>query len=127
MSEVRTLALDLAEGATAAYSELRAVLKKGAGNIKDQLVAEARGSYWFSFGNKFPSSIDYDIIEGGSTVTAEIGPNKSRRSAASLGNIAYFGTSRGGGTVPDPQGALDAEAPNIVEWLGKVGAEVIAR
>ena len=57
-------------------------------------------------------SISYDRTDLSPTsVTYEVGPDKSR-SGGGLGNIAFFGTSRGGGTV-DLEGPLYAEMPNL--------------
>ena len=61
------------------------------------------------------SAISYDLQDRAGSVEAVIGPTKG--SPGSLGNIAYFGTSRGGGTVPDPMGALEKEAPSTAEHL----------
>ena len=122
-SELRSLAVQLGQAGTATERETRAVVKRAAQNIKTQMQAEARGSASFNRSDKFAASISYDVMGDGLEV--EIGPDKEHIAAASLGNIAYFGTSRGGGTVPDPQGALDAEAPKLVEWLGNIGAEVL--
>lgn len=113
MSEVRSFANHLAEAGAATKRETRAVVERGANNIKRQLQAEMSGSR--SFG-KIASAINYDVREvggfGGGFVEAEIGPGLHRR-VARLENIAYFGTSRGGGTVADPLGALLDEMPRF--------------
>lgn len=62
-------------------------------------------------------SVDYDIKVDGSGVEGRIGPNKGKYGGA-LANVAIFGTSRGGGTVPDPSIALAAEADRFEDALG---------
>ena len=57
-------------------------------------------------------------------IEAEIGPETG--GAGSLAGFAYFGgVNGGGGTVPDPQGALDAEAPNVEKHLGALVAKAL--
>ena len=56
----------------------------------------------------------YEIQDRAGSIELVAGPTKG--SPGSLANIAYFGTSRGGGTVPDPRGALDAETPTASSW-----------
>jgi hypothetical protein len=51
-------------------------------------------------------------------IEAEIGPHSGPGQPGAIANVGYFGTSRGGGTVPDPQGALDAEAPRLESAIG---------
>ena len=96
--------------------EVKAVVERGALNIKKQLVAEMQRSPHFK---GVARGISYDMRTvggfGGGAIEAEIGPESSGPGA--LANVAYFGTSRGGGTVPDPQGALEAEAPNVEKYL----------
>lgn len=114
MGEVRAFAGHLAEAGAATQRETRAVVKHGANNIKEQLREEASRSRHFW---RMADTINYDIREsgadGGGSVEAEIGPNPHWRRAR-IENIAYFGSSRrGGGTVPDPLGALLDEIPRF--------------
>lgn len=95
-----------------ARSDARKVIVKGAVNIKRQLVAEMGASQHFG---QVARSISYEIEDREGSVGVVIGPTKG--SPGSLANIAYFGTSRGGGTVPDPRGALEAEAPTASRYL----------
>lgn len=118
MSEVRELAVDMTRVDGRLTRHLAPVVKKGAQNIKDQLVAEMQGSRHFA---PVARGITYDIKGDG--FEAEIGPEKGR--PGSLANIAYFGSSRGGGTVPDPQGAGDAEMPNFEKALAEVAEGLI--
>ncbi|MNW48208.1 hypothetical protein D3C74_255610 [compost metagenome] len=113
--ELRAFAADLGKIAHQALPDTDAVLKKGAQNIKDDLVADARGSKHFK---GMAGSISYDSMYGIGHAKYEIGPDKGRRGGA-LGNIYYFGTSRGGGTG-DLEGPLAREAPNLERELGKL-------
>lgn len=113
--ELRAFAADLGKIASKALPDTDAVLKKGAQNIKDDLVADARGSKHFK---GMAGSISYDSMYGIGHAKYEIGPDKSLRGGA-LGNIYYFGTSRGGGTG-DLDGPLAREAPNLERELNKL-------
>jgi hypothetical protein len=66
--------------------------------------------------------VNYDLETDGGELVAEIGPDKDL--SGNLANIAYFGTWKGGGTVPDPVGALEAEAPNFEKALGDLVEEL---
>lgn len=120
-SELRRLAADLTAAGSGIASRVRPVVVKGATNIKTQLRAEMRASRHF---RGIAGDIDFSMsterdIGGGGVISAEIGPRSGPGQPGALANIAYFGTSRGGGTVPDPQGALDAEAPRFEAALGE--------
>lgn len=128
MSEVRSFAAHLSGASKLAQRQARGVLKKGAQNIKEQLQDEVRRSQHFrGRADQFAQSITYDLNEagvgGGGIMEAEIGPTKG--SSGSLANIAYFGTSRGGGTVPDPLGALLDEVPKFEQALADLAADSI--
>ena len=125
-SEVRALAADLTAAGDAVQGKAYGVVSKGAVNIKTQMRMEMYGSRSF---RGVGSSISYDIhggdVFGVGVIEAEIGPETGGGSPGSLANVAYFGTSRGGGTVPDPQGALDAELPRFEAALLKIAGEGI--
>lgn len=90
----------------------RAVIEHGAFNVTSQLRTEMRASEHFG---QIAAAISYDIIDRATAIEALIGPVKG--SPGSLANIAYFGTSRGGGTVPEPYEALLAEIPATASYL----------
>lgn len=94
------------------------VIRRGALNVKRAMVADARASAHFK---GFAPAISYDTKDGG--LSAEIGPRRGK--PGSLANIAYFGTSRGGGTVRDPVEALMDEEPNILRELGKITERIL--
>lgn len=112
-SQLRTLGRDLGRIPGKVQRGVRPVVSKGALNVKNQLAKEMGGSQHFG---QIKSSISYDIEVSGDGVEAKIGPDKGRAGGA-LANVAYFGTSRGGGTVPDPEAALSAEGDNFERAL----------
>lgn len=95
-----------------ARGDARQVLAKAGVTIKSQLQAEASGSRHFG---QIARAISYEILERAGSIELVAGPTKG--SPGSISNIAYFGGSRGGGTVPDPRGALEAEAPVASGYL----------
>ncbi len=115
-SELGTFAVDLTAAGSGIAKTVRPIVHKGANNIKNQLRAEMRASRHF---RPVARAIDYSMhggmVFGAGVIEAEIGPRKG--SPGSLANVAIFGTSRGGGTVPDPQLALEAEIPNFERAL----------
>jgi len=113
-SELRAFATDLGNAPMKVAVEARAVIEKGALNIKRQLTSEMGASSSFK---GVASSMSYDMVLSADGIEAQIGPDKDKGGGA-LANIAYFGGSRGGGTVPDPQGALDAEVPSVEKFIG---------
>lgn len=119
--DLRKLAVDLSAAGRDVEKKVKPVLLKGALNIQRQLRAEMASSA--SFG-ALSRSITFDL-DG---LAAEIGPaKKSGSGTRGLGfgaNIAYFGTSRGGGTVPDPEGALIEEYPKFERFIREVLGEL---
>ena len=118
-SELRTLGADLRAIPEQLNRHVVPVLKKGAQNIKTAMVQDAQASRHFK---GIARSIGYDMKQtsfaGDGVFEVEIGPSSDAGSPGNLANIAYFGSSRGGGTVRDPQAALDDESPNFEKALG---------
>ena len=96
----------------------RAVVKKGALNVKTRLQAEAQG---VAHAPGFPRAITFDVELKGDEITAEIGPEKG--GAGSLA-LLYLGNSKTGPRLPEPMLAADAEAEVMAEWLGKVAEDI---
>lgn len=113
VSEVFELAKNLGKAAEEVYDEVDAVSSKGALNIKNEMIADARGSAHFK---GMASSITYEHQNNKSAIKRVIGPDKDRRGGA-LGNIYYFGTSRGGGSG-DIEKPLRTEGPRFEKALG---------
>lgn len=114
-SELLRFAQDLEKIASKALPDVDAVLKKGANNIKEDLVSGAKGSPHFK---GMAGSISYDSMYGIGHAKYEIGPDIDRRGGP-LGHIYYLGTSRGGGTG-DLEGPLMRETPNLARELSRV-------
>lgn len=114
VDEMRRLATDVvkAAGRLASLEDVDAVMKKGSTVIKDGQNANLAGSGSFQ---GIAGSVTYDRTAALGGVAYEGGPDKARHGGA-LANIAFFGGSRGGGTV-DFDGPLDAEIPAIEEKL----------
>ncbi|MEJ6544496.1 hypothetical protein PQI65_15010 [Brachybacterium paraconglomeratum] len=116
VSELRTLSTAMARIPDKVQRGVRPVVSKGALNIKQELQMDLASSQSFR-GITFSVNYDVKVTAGG--VEAEIGPDKSKYGGA-LANVAIFGTSRGGGTVPDPSIALMAEADRFENALGEL-------
>lgn len=110
-SEVRAAAADMSNVDGRLRPDVSSVVKRGATNIKDDLTSQMRSSRHF----KGFADISYDMVDD---FEAEIGPNKGGPGAGA--NIAYFGTSRGGGTVEDPEEALNREIGAFEDHLGDI-------
>jgi len=119
-SEVRALAADISRSVTRVAPEVRKVILVGAMKIKKQMRAEMGSSESFK---GTVNSIDFDIRGNAFYTEAVIGPKVGSGESGGLASIAYWGSSTGGGTVSDPQGALDAETPHFeAALLGVLGS-----
>ena len=118
LDDLNRFGVELGKISGSALNETDAVLEKGAHKIKEDLVSGAKSSRHFK---GMAGSISYDSMYGVGVARYEIGPDKSRSNGA-LGNIYYFGTSRGGGTG-DLEGPLMREAPEVYNQLNKLAAE----
>lgn len=114
MSEVRDLTTRLERIPATVLRGIRPVVSKGALNVKNEMQDDARESPYFG---QIAPTISYDLVADESGVEAKIGPDKDRLKQANrrtgpagISNVAYFGTSRGGGTIADPATALANEA-----------------
>jgi len=114
---LRSLSSDLRAAPSALAPKINAVVFKGALNIKKAMREDMQASRHFK---GITRAIDFDMIDEANAVSADIGPTTDPGSAGNLANIAYFGGARGGGTVRDPQAALDDEAPKFEKALGDV-------
>lgn len=111
-TELRELAVNLGRVAGDAVKDVDAVIQKGALNIKKEMAYSA---VWSKHFKGMAGSISYDSHYLPGRVRYVIGPDKNRRGGA-LGNIAYFGTSRGGGTLDIDQ-PLQSESPRTMRAL----------
>lgn len=111
-AELKQLATNLGHVAGDALKDVDAVLKKGVDNIKREMVADVSGSEHF---HGMARAISYESHYLPGRARWVVGPDKSRRGGA-LGNIYYFGTSRGGGTG-DIEKPLRSEEPKTLRAL----------
>lgn len=121
-AELRKLANDLGRIAGDAVKDVDAVLKKGAQNIKTEMQADVSASKHFK---GMAGSITYDSHYLPGKARYVVGPDKGRRGGA-LGNIYYFGTSRGGGSG-DIEKPLRSEEPRLVSALEALAARWAGR
>lgn len=112
VAELRAFATNLGRVAGSAVKDVDEVLKKGVQNIKTEMQADVSGSPHFK---AMEGAITYESHYSPGTARWVVGPDKSRRGGA-LGNVYYFGTSRGGGTG-DIEKPLRSEEPRTVSAL----------
>lgn len=106
-STLAALAADLeAAGGRALQREVEAVVKRAAVNVKRDWQINARASAGRS-APAYPRSISFDGPDrSGSTIQAEVGPDKDRRQGA-LGNLIEYGSVN---NPPSNDGKRAAEA-----------------
>lgn len=117
-AELRQFATNLGKVAGSAVKDVDGVLKRGVQNMKNEMQADASGSAHFK---GMAGSISYDSHYLPGRVRYVVGPDKSRRGGA-LGNIYYFGTSRGGGTG-DLDKPLRSEEPRTMSALAALSSK----
>lgn len=117
-AELRQLAANLGDIAAGAYDDVDMVLKKGALNVKNEMIADVSGSPHF---HGMAGAITFEHENTRSVIRRVIGPDKSRRGGA-LGNIYYFGTSRGGGSG-DIEKPLRTEEPRLMSALDSLATK----
>lgn len=122
LSEMNAFASSLGRVIDGAHDDVDAVIKKGALNIKNEMIADVSGSRHFK---GMAGSITFEHENTAGTLRRVIGPDKARR-GGSLGNIYYFGTSRGGGSG-DIEKPLRSEEPRTVSALEALAARWAAR
>ncbi|MEU1240044.1 hypothetical protein ABZ388_06765 [Micromonospora parva] len=119
-SGLNELAATLESAADDAVDEGRKVVSKGALNIKKDARRFASG---IAHAPAYPYSIGYDTKASGTTVSAEIGPDKDKRQGA-LGNILEYGTVNNA-PFAHLGPALDAEGPRFVAALEKLAVDLL--
>lgn len=120
IAELRELSKNLGKVAGSAVKDVDAVIKRGAQNVKTEMVYSVYWSRHFNSKKRrgLAESISYDSHYLPGKVRYVIGPDKNKPGGA-LGNIAYFGTSRGGGTLDIGQ-PLRSEEPKTMDALSKL-------
>ena len=115
-TEVRAAIRDMTSVDRRLRPDIASVVKRGATNIKDDMLKQMRNSKHF----KGFTGISYDMKDD---FEAWIGPDKGGPGAGA--NLAYFGTSRGGGTVEDPEETMEREIPAFEEHLADIAERVV--
>lgn len=111
-AELDALAKYISSATDGLMSDFKPVMAKAGVNMKKQLREEAQGTRY----PRLPYSIGYDTTTNQKSISVEVGPK--HEGTGNLANIMYFGGSHGGGgTLPDPIGALEAEAPKATDAL----------
>jgi hypothetical protein len=100
--------------------DARAVVEKGALNIKKDAAQRIRG---LAHARAYPFSITYDVYSGLTGPVAEIGPDKTKRQGA-LGNILEYGTVN---NPPHPhmRPAADRELPRFEKALQDLATRLL--
>lgn len=125
--ELHQLSADLIQAAPLAVLKVQPIVKKAAQNIKKAMQADANKSRHFK---QIARTVTYDVavhqFAGDASIDAEIGYDKSVSPSAALAGIAIFGSSRpGGGTVRNPEEALNDEALGFETALGSIADGIL--
>lgn len=107
-SEVDAYVLELGDVPSSLARHLIPVVKRAAQTVKTDLQEDMRGSSNSGF-RQAANHVAYDDISGPPTIETEIGIDKG--DAGSLGNIAVYGTWKGGGTHLHPSFYAEKELP----------------
>ena len=121
LSQLRDLTRDLGRVPGYANRVVEPVVKAAAEDVQKTLIEGARWSPHFK---GMARSITFEPKPSLGSIGYVVGPDKGRRGGA-LGNIFYFGTSRGGGSG-DLAGALNTAAPAFRRNLERA-ASILAR
>lgn len=118
VSELTGLGRDLDAAPAKALMDTRAVVQRGALNIKKDAQKRVTG---LKHAPAYPRSIGYATHTTLTGASAEIGPDKEKRQGA-LGNLIEYGSVH---NPPRPHlaPALEAEEPRFVKALEEVAAK----
>lgn len=119
-SEIRGLADDLRNGYREAAVGVRAVVSKGALNVKRDWQRQWTGLH---HAPRLAAAVGYDVSVTRYSVTATIGPDKNKPQGA-LGNIIEYGTVK---NTPKPGGgpAAEREAPRFENAISALAAGLL--
>lgn len=122
LTELESLTRSIASSGAVLHADARAVVSRGALNIKNSWRARATLTAG-AHARLYPSSISYDITEGPGYIEAEIGPDKGKAQGP-LGNILEFGTSTQAGHNDGGQ-ALEDEQPRFQAAADALAARAV--
>ena len=121
ISGLTELVADLSAAPLAARIKARAVVQKGALNIKQDAQRLISG---LAHAPLYPASITYETKEDGvGEVVALIGPDKDRPQGA-LGNLLEYGSANNA-PLAHLGPALDLEGPRFVKAIADLSVEVL--
>jgi hypothetical protein len=112
-SDAKRLAATFGDAVEHLPADTRAVVQRGAWNIKRDAQRAVTGHPHLPH---YPQAITYDTEQAGDTVTAEIGPDKTRRQGP-LGNVLEYGSPTRP-PIPHLGPALQNEQPRFEKALG---------
>ena len=121
-SDFREFARDCDNAAAELLGKVEPTIMRGAGNVQRAMKKDIEARPHFKQISPFVT-FDVDRFQAGTR--AEIGPTTAGKTAADLYHIGVFGGARGGGgTIPDPESHLEAEAPAIERYVGDILEEL---
>lgn len=94
--------------------QVTGIIEKGALNIKEDMVANMSASK--SFGH-LAKAIHYEKLDAYTYVIGMVKTGSAKTTLHKGGNIAYFGSWKGGGGREDPIMALKREIPKFEEEI----------
>mgnify|MGYP003606641375 FL=1 len=112
-ADLTSLIAALAKAPDEATNAARAVVAKGALNVKNDLNQQAADSPHFK---GVAGTVTYDVTVHRHSITAEIGPDMHKR-GGTLGHIFFLGGANGGGGTGDIDAPLREEEPKMVKFL----------
>ena len=111
----------LAKAPDEATDAARAVVAKGALNVKNDLNRQAANSPHFK---GVAGTVTYDVTVHRHSITAEIGPDMHKR-GGTLGHIFFLGGANGGGGTGDLDAPLREEEPKMVKFLDEAMGKLL--
>lgn len=128
MSDFEKLAREFAQAGDGLIKEIGASVSKGSLNVKKQIIKDFKSSRHFKGGKSinWNRDVGYNITKTADSIESEIGPFVDSEGFGGLVGVAIHGGSRGGGgTVPDPLLALQAEEPNFLQATDDILAKLL--
>lgn len=128
MSDFDKIAAEFAKAGDGIIKEVGASVSKGALNVKKQIIKDFKSSRHFKGGKSinWNRDVSYNLTRTADSIEAEIGPYADNEGFGTLVGIAIHGGSRGGGgTVPDPLVALQAEEPLFLQATDDILAKLL--
>lgn len=102
--------------------KLKPTFSKAGLNIKNRINEDLKAS---RNGGISRVRVTYDVTASRSAIGLEVGPDKSAAPVSALGNIAFFGTARGGGTHLFYEQA-DPELPVLQRFVEEIASKEVA-